>query len=85
MNRLIVTSAVYRQAARHDARSAEIDADNRFLWRMNRRRLDAESVHDAILSASGQLDRTMSGPSVQQIRNSSMASHVTPVVDYHPV
>ena len=81
MHRLIVTSAVYRQAARYDARSAEIDADNRLLWRMNRRRLDAESVHDAILSASGQLDRTMGGPSVQQF-TIRPGVHVTPVVDY---
>ena len=81
MHRLIVTSAVYRQATRHDARSAEIDADNRLLWRMNRRRLDAESVHDAILSASGQLERTMGGPSVQQFAIRP-GVHVTPVVDY---
>ncbi|HLU47751.1 MAG TPA: DUF1553 domain-containing protein, partial [Planctomycetota bacterium] len=39
-----------------------IDADNRFLWRMNRRRLEAEVVRDAVLAVSGQLDRSMYGP-----------------------
>jgi hypothetical protein len=81
MHRLIVTSAAYRQAVRHDPRAAEVDADNRLLWRMNRRRLDAESVHDAILLAAGQLDRTMGGPSVQQFALRP-GVHVTPVVDY---
>ena len=81
MHRLIVTSAVYRQATVHDPRAAEIDADNRLLWRMNRRRLDAESVHDAMLRVAGRLDTTMGGPSVRQF-GSRPGVHVTPVVDY---
>ena len=81
MVRLIVTSAVYRQSTRHDRHAAEIDADNRLLWRMNRRRLDAESVHDAILQTAGQLDRTMGGPSMHQFALRP-GVHVTPVVDY---
>jgi hypothetical protein len=81
MHRLIVTSAAYRQAVRHDSHAAEIDSDNRLLWRMNRRRLDAESVHDAILAAAGRLDQAMGGPSVQQFVLSP-GVHVTPVVDY---
>ena len=81
MHRLIVTSAVYRQAVRHDPRAAEIDGDNRLLWRMNRRRLDAESVHDAILAAAGRLDPTMGGPSIRQFKLSP-GVHVTPVIDY---
>src|SRR5207249_10063477 len=44
LTRLIVTSAAYRQASRHDPDAAKIDADNRLLWRMNRTRLDAETV-----------------------------------------
>ncbi len=38
-----------------------IDPENRLLWRQNRRRLDVEAMRDAILSASGLLDRTMFG------------------------
>jgi hypothetical protein len=81
LHRLIVTSAVYRQDARYDAGFAAIDGDNQWLWRQNRRRLDAESVHDAILVVAGQLDSTMSGPSVQQF-SLRPGVHVTPVVDY---
>ncbi len=47
LHRLIVTSAVYRQSSQENAEFAKIDGDNRLLWRMNRRRLDAECVHDA--------------------------------------
>jgi hypothetical protein len=81
LHRLIVTSAVYRQATGHDPAYAEIDADNRYLWRMNRRRLDAESLHDAVLQISGKLDRRMGGPSVKQFIQTP-GVHVTPVVDY---
>ncbi len=47
------------------ARNLELDADNRLLWRMNRRKLEAESVRDAMLFVSGRLDPTMGGPSFQ--------------------
>src|SRR5262249_15627687 len=63
LHRQIVTSATYRQASKHHPRYAEIDADNRYLWRMNRIRLDAESIRDAVLLAAGQLDRTIRRPS----------------------
>ena len=81
LHRLIVTSAVYRQASRHDAKAALADADNRLLWRMNRTRLDAEEVRDAVLQISGRLDRRMGGPSVRNFELKP-GVHVTPVVDY---
>ena len=81
LHRLIVTSAVYRQSVRHEASFAAIDGDNQWLWRQNRRRLDAESIHDAILAVADQLDPTMRGPSVQQFALRP-GVHVTPVVDY---
>jgi len=81
LHRLIVTSAAYRQSSRHEPRFAAFDNDNRFLWRMNRTRLDAEEVRDAVLLAAGRLDRRMGGPSVQQF-NMSPGVHVTPNVDY---
>ena len=81
LHRLIVTSAVYRQAARHDDAAAAKDADNRLLWRSNRRRLDAESLRDAVLLASGRLDETMYGPPAQQFL-SKPGIHVTPEADY---
>src|SRR5262249_55444938 len=68
LHRLIVTSATYQQSSRHDEESAKVDADNRYLWRMNRRRLDAESVRDAVLLVSGQLNRNMGGPGYELFR-----------------
>jgi hypothetical protein len=81
LHRLIVTSAAYRQSSRHVPAFAEIDADNHFLWRMNRQRLDAESIHDAALRLSGKLDPRMGGPSVKQFIQTP-GVHVTPNVDY---
>jgi mono/diheme cytochrome c family protein len=62
IHRLIVTSAVYRQSNRLDSTAQAIDRDNRLLWRMTPRRLEAESLRDAILASSGQLDTRMGGP-----------------------
>ena len=81
LHKLIVTSAVYRQSSRHRADYAAIDAGNQFLWRMNRTRLDAEQIRDAMLLVSGKLDCTMGGPSVKQFIESP-GIHVTPNVDY---
>jgi hypothetical protein len=65
LHKLIVTSSVYRQAAKHDERNSRIDGENAFLWRMNRRRLSAEEIRDSVLSVSGKLDREMYGPGFQ--------------------
>jgi hypothetical protein len=83
LDRLIVTSAVYRQSSQTNPEFAAKDGDNVYLWRQNRHRLDAESIHDATLALSGRLDQTMGGPSVQQF-HISPGVHVTPVVDYAP-
>jgi hypothetical protein len=65
LHRLIVTSATYRQSSNGRPECEKIDADNRMLWRMNRRKLEAEAVHDSILAAAGKLDLTMGGPGFQ--------------------
>jgi len=83
LHKLIVMSAVYRQASSNDRANdkanAAIDADNRYLWRANRQRLDAESLRDTILMASGKLDLTMGGPSVEQF---FFKDDHSPVYDY---
>jgi uncharacterized protein DUF1553/uncharacterized protein DUF1549/F5/8 type C domain-containing protein len=53
-------------ATEHWKRATALDGDNRLLWRMNRLRLDAESIRDAMLFVSGKLDLRVGGPSVQQ-------------------
>ncbi|OAI52908.1 hypothetical protein AYO44_04470 [Planctomycetaceae bacterium SCGC AG-212-F19] len=62
MHRLIMLSAAYQRGDASDPRAAQIDPDNRLLWRANRRRLDAESIRDAMLAISGKLDTTTGGP-----------------------
>ena len=79
LHRLIVTSAVYRQASREREDGARVDAENRLLWRMNRTRLDAESVRDAVLAVSGKLDTTMYGPAVRMF---FFKDDHSPVYDY---
>lgn len=65
LHRLIVTSAAYQQASAFNPDAAMVDGDNRLLWRMNRRKLEAEAVRDSILAVAGKLDRAMGGPSFQ--------------------
>lgn len=75
LHRLIVTSAAYRQRSftarrkyEDGTRPKDIDSDNRLLWRMNPRRLEAESIRDAILTVSGKLDRKLGGPPFEDVR-----------------
>jgi len=64
LHREIMLSAAYRQTARQepDEIASKIDPSNRYLWRFNPRRLDAEQVRDALLAVSGELDATSGGP-----------------------
>lgn len=64
MHRLIVTSTVYRQSAARESVSSSSDPDNTLLGRTPIRRLDAESVRDAMLAVSGKLHTTMCGPPI---------------------
>ena len=78
---LIVTSHTYRQSSRSEPRAVRVDADNRYLWRMNRRRLDAESLRDSVLQIANNLDLKMRGPSVKHFIQTP-GVHVTPVANY---
>src|SRR5262249_48079111 len=61
MHRLLMLSSTYQMSTAYDERAATFDPENRLHWRMNRRRLDAEEIRDAILAVSGSLDATMGG------------------------
>lgn len=54
--REIVSSRTYQQASTWRDEAFLKDPDNRLLWRQSKRRLDAESIRDAMLAASGELD-----------------------------
>ena len=62
MHRLIVTSATYRQASTANPAGLAKDAQARLLWRYPPRRVEAESLRDAVLLVSGKLDLTTGGP-----------------------
>jgi hypothetical protein len=64
LHRLILCSAVYRQSSAPRKDGLAADPDDLLLWRYPLRRLDAESVRDAMLAVSGELDLRMGGPYV---------------------
>ncbi len=64
LHRLIVSSTTYRQSSAPLPQQAQLDPDNRLLARYPLRRLDAESIRDAMLAASGELDDRSGGPYV---------------------
>ena len=73
MHELIVLSNAYRQSSAPSSggtdAGAKVDPDNKLLWRMNRQRLDAESIRDAVLAVSGELTEQSAeqpgGPSIK--------------------
>ncbi len=64
MERLIATSATYRQTSKGPHELIERDPENRLLARGPRFRLPAEEVHDNALSIAGLLNAKVGGPSV---------------------
>jgi len=64
MHRLILNSATYRQSSASREACFKIDPGNRLLWRYSLQRLDAESVRDAMLFVTGELDGKLGGPYV---------------------
>ena len=71
--RAIVLSRSYQLGSQHDAKNYGVDPANKLIWRMERRRLDAEEIRDAMLAASGQLDLARpAGSPLEQFQDSEM-------------
>ncbi|MBX7073535.1 MAG: PSD1 and planctomycete cytochrome C domain-containing protein [Pirellulales bacterium] len=64
LHRLLLLSSAYQMSSAARPELASIDPQNKLLHRMPIRRLEAESVRDALLAVSGRLDSTIGGPSV---------------------
>jgi hypothetical protein len=64
LHRLMLTSRAYRMTT-VDSGAADpnvaIDPDNRYVWRVNARRMEGEVVRDSILSLAGHLESKMGG------------------------
>ena len=65
VHRLLVTSAVYRQASQASAELIAADPTNLLLGRMSKRRLEAEAIRDTILAVSGSLNPQAGGPGIK--------------------
>lgn len=68
MHRRVMLSSTYQQSSRFSQASYDRDPNNQLFWRSDVRRLQAESIRDAILAVSGQLDRSMGG-SILNVEN----------------
>ncbi len=81
LHRLIVTSATYRQSAQQREAPANVDGENRLLWRQNRHRLEADTFRDFTLAASGALDLKMGGAAIKHFKEGP-GPQLTPALDY---
>jgi hypothetical protein len=64
LHRLIMTSRTYEQASQHRAEAAQLDPENKLLWRFPLQRLEGESIRDSALAVAGLLNPKMGGPSI---------------------
>ena len=69
LHREILKSATYQLSSKGSSKNEELDGDNRFRWRFDRRRLEVEAWRDALLAISGNLDPTMGGPTIELSKN----------------
>ncbi|HEV2295161.1 MAG TPA: PSD1 and planctomycete cytochrome C domain-containing protein [Tepidisphaeraceae bacterium] len=67
MHRSMMLSATYMQSSAPSPEALKLDPDNQLLARMNRRKLEAEALRDALLAAAGTLDVTPNGPAVNDL------------------
>ena len=68
MHRLMMLSDAYQRTSGFSPRHAAADSDNQLYWRYDIRRMEAETIRDALLAVSGRLDRTMGG-SLLEVKN----------------
>ena len=82
LHKKILLSAAYRQASTiQNSAASNLDAQNRLLWRQNARRLDAESLRDAVLLVSGRLNPERGGPG---FRDFTYTEAYAPIYQYIP-
>jgi hypothetical protein len=85
LHRLIVTSSTYRMSRSWNAEYGKEDPENRLVWRFPPRRLEAETIRDSILAASGRLSREMFGPGVRPaIPKAALEGHSDPATVWKP-
>jgi hypothetical protein len=83
LHREILLSAVYQLSTEDSAANFAKDAGNRFYWRANRHRLDAEQIRDSFLAAAGNLDEKLFGPSKDLVPDYKRRTIYGKVSRYH--
>ena len=71
LHRRIMTSAAYQMSSQVDEKNFDVDGDNRWLWRVNPRRMDVEVWRDSLLAVTGELDLTFGGPPIGNLANTN--------------
>ena len=75
--REVVLSRAYQMSSKHHAANAKTDPDNILFWKMNQRRLDAESMRDAMLEVSGRLNLSpLQGSEVQKVGEDNLGRNL---------
>jgi len=84
MHRTLMLSSTYQMSSEFSAKATEEDPENTLLWRMNRRRLEAESIRDGIMSVSGGLDLQSTGGSILSYKDRQYVANTAKggTVDY---
>ncbi|MBL8793672.1 MAG: PSD1 domain-containing protein [Planctomycetia bacterium] len=65
LHKLILLSNTYRQSSAFNPAAAKADPENLLLWRVSKKRLEAEPIRDAVLHVSGKLNPEFGGPSIR--------------------
>lgn len=93
MHRLIMLSNVYQQSSAANPAGLATDPENRWLWRANRRRLEAEAFRDSLFAVSGKLERKSGGQGfldaaqpyrslyLMSVRTGAKSSEIGPLFD----
>ncbi len=81
LHRLILSSQTYQQSSQHNEKAFAADADNRLYWRMPLRRMDAETLRDSMLAASGSLNPQRGGPSYLLQKKGDAGSYIYKALD----
>jgi hypothetical protein len=82
MHRTMMLTSTYQMSSEFNAKAVETDPDNISLWRMNRRRLEAELIRDGIMEVSGGLKKDYTGGTIlnykdrQYVANTSKGGDV---------
>lgn len=83
LHRQIMLSSTYQLSTAFHEANANIDGDNRYLWRMSRRRLDVEAWRDALLHVAGNLDPALGGPSTNLADTNNRRRTIYAMVSRH--